>query len=405
MDDGLGLNTRMDTGMTRETKIGLLLGLGVILLIGIIISDQLSQVQQDPADFTGFAAESQRSIDNSDAVPAAGSIPPADYSPGYQPAGGPSNSTPAHDLPHEFFRPDDFRPTGMQRQANQTETGSAAGQQPPTAFNVDNTQDQPIPQPRVVDVPTLTVGEDTTPTMPHEAQLTAVETIEPGRTSRSAQPPTVAMGPSVIQHKVAPGESLSKIARRYYGEDNYWRAIALANPGKVGPEGQVNSGVVLNIPKREAAEIGRLVERVDVQTVRPVGVRDAAMPRTITVKPNDTLSELAAKHLGSAGRWDELLEANKDKLDSPEELKVGMKLRIPGTTGTPRVATAPTGGSRPAPSNNGETYTVKPGDNLTEIAEKTLGTGGRWRDIFEANRDKLDSADRLTVGQTLRIPS
>ena len=54
--------------MTRETKVGLLVGMGVILLIGIIVSDHLSVVQdQNPADFTGYAGQAQESIQPMDA--------------------------------------------------------------------------------------------------------------------------------------------------------------------------------------------------------------------------------------------------------------------------------------------------------------------------------------------------
>ncbi len=387
----------MDTGMTRETKIGLLLGLGVILLIGIILSDQIAQREQgDPADFTGFASEAQQSIDSSDA-------PPPNYPgsyPGSQPAGGPVQGGPA-EVPDNFYIPDDVREAMPQRQAMDTQIETPS-YQPPTAYNVDEPQEGVIHQPQVVDVPTLTVGGETAEP-PAYAQRNMVEDTE--RSSVEYNP--VPTGTSVIRHKVVPGESLSKIARRYYGEDNYWRAIALANPGKVSADGQVNSGVVLQIPKRDDAELGQHVERIGSERVRPVGIRDAAMPNTVTIKSGDTLSELASKHMGSASRWDELLEANKDKLDSPEDLRVGMKLRIPGTTSVRSGGTTTASANTPisTASSDGKTYTVKSGDNLTEIAEKTLGNGERWRDIFEANRDKLDSADRLVVGQTLRIPS
>lgn len=395
--------------MTRETKIGLLLGLGVILLIGIIISDQLSQVQKDPADFTQFAEDSQRTIDNSDAIPAADDMSSPEYGPGYQPAGAPSGGgTPAHDVPNEFYIPKDTRDTPTQRQASNTPGSDATGQQPPAAFNVDNNSDQTIPPPKVVDVPTVRFGDDT-PTTPMYAQPGTSPSADRDTVTRSNQPTSIAAGSSVIHHQVVPGDSLSKLARRYYGDDGYWRAIALANPGKVGPDGQVNVGVVLDIPKREDAELGRHVESIGHETVRRVGVRGAMLPTTITVQSGDTLSELAAKHLGSASRWDELLEANKDKLDSPESLQVGMKLRLPPGSVPGSNATAASnvpasiGNTRSANSTGDKTYTVKPGDSLTSIADQMLGDGRQWEWIYETNRDKLKSPDRLIVGQKLII--
>ena len=33
-----------------------------------------------------------------------------------------------------------------------------------------------------------------------------------------------------------------------------------------------------------------------------------------------------------------------------------------------------------------------------------LGDGDKWKMVYEANRDKLKSPDRVEVGQELRIP-
>ncbi|MFH5802940.1 LysM peptidoglycan-binding domain-containing protein [Alienimonas sp. DA493] len=51
-----------------------------------------------------------------------------------------------------------------------------------------------------------------------------------------------------------------------------------------------------------------------------------------------------------------------------------------------------------------QTYTVAPGDTLTGIAERTLGSHRKYHAIYEANRDVLEHPDALRVGMTLRIP-
>jgi len=56
------------------------------------------------------------------------------------------------------------------------------------------------------------------------------------------------------------------------------------------------------------------------------------------------------------------------------------------------------------PPLNFDEYTVKYGDTLSGIAQKTLGSPARYREIYEANRDRMASPDRLDVGKTLRIP-
>ena len=50
------------------------------------------------------------------------------------------------------------------------------------------------------------------------------------------------------------------------------------------------------------------------------------------------------------------------------------------------------------------TYTVKKGDTLGGISSKMYGTSKGWRRIYEANTDILKNPNRLSPGQTLRIP-
>ncbi len=47
------------------------------------------------------------------------------------------------------------------------------------------------------------------------------------------------------------------------------------------------------------------------------------------VQPGDTLSGIAQKYLGSASRFLEIYEANRQKLSGPDQLKLNMKLIIP----------------------------------------------------------------------------
>ena len=51
-----------------------------------------------------------------------------------------------------------------------------------------------------------------------------------------------------------------------------------------------------------------------------------------------------------------------------------------------------------------ETYTVKPGDTLSKIAQQFYGNASQYNRIFEANRDKLQDPNKVQVGQQLVIP-
>jgi LysM repeat protein len=56
------------------------------------------------------------------------------------------------------------------------------------------------------------------------------------------------------------------------------------------------------------------------------------------------------------------------------------------------------------PPENFEEYVVKYGDTLSGIAQRTLGSPNKYSEIYNANRDRMASPDRLTVGKPLRIP-
>ena len=52
----------------------------------------------------------------------------------------------------------------------------------------------------------------------------------------------------------------------------------------------------------------------------------------------------------------------------------------------------------------GRSYTVKAGDTLNRIAKRELGSYNRWREIYEANKDKIKNPDELQVGMVITIP-
>lgn len=65
----------------------------------------------------------------------------------------------------------------------------------------------------------------------------------------------------------------------------------------------------------------------------------------------------------------------------------------------------PLGPNRDIPPPAPETiYIVQPRDTLTLIARRFLGSGARWPEIFDVNRDRMTNPDRLRVGMALRIP-
>ena len=71
-------------------------------------------------------------------------------------------------------------------------------------------------------------------------------------------------------------------------------------------------------------------ERVMEQRRGERGGLDSTSTRTYTVKPGDTLSDIAQAEMGDAKRWPELYEANKDAVGkNPDMIHPGLELKIP----------------------------------------------------------------------------
>ncbi len=51
-----------------------------------------------------------------------------------------------------------------------------------------------------------------------------------------------------------------------------------------------------------------------------------------------------------------------------------------------------------------EYYVIKKGDTLWAIANKFLGNGSKYPEIFEANREVIKDPDLIYPGQKIRIP-
>jgi nucleoid-associated protein YgaU len=162
-----------------------------------------------------------------------------------------------------------------------------------------------------------------------------------------------------------------------------------------------------NIPVIEMRD-ARLLTPAD--TAPPTSVPGAGTTE-YTIQPGDTLWKLAERFMGSGSRHAELAALNKGRLGAGGELRLGTKIIVPASAGASVKSSTPTATQRDsAPSaspRNGKaskTYTVQAGDTLRKIARKTLGSEGRWQDIYNANRSVVKDSNTLRVGAVLQIP-
>jgi nucleoid-associated protein YgaU len=144
------------------------------------------------------------------------------------------------------------------------------------------------------------------------------------------------------------------------------------------------------------------------EAAAPAAAAPPEAPRHHDVRPGETLSVIAQRYYGSV-RFTEALAAFNG-LDDPDDLWAGRRLRVPPPqelTG-PRPdsgAAAPAAPEAPDAAPAYASYRIRPGDSLSVLAARFLDSAGRWRDLYELNRDVIDDPDDIRVGSVIRVPA
>ena len=125
--------------------------------------------------------------------------------------------------------------------------------------------------------------------------------------------------------------------------------------------------------------------------------------RIYVVRPGDTLSSIAARELGSGSLADNIFLLNRDVIDDPDHLLVGVKIRLPYANPAEMLPGVPDQTRRPT-QGLGRTHIVARGDTLSSIALQYYGSSAGWRFLFESNKHLLPNPNQLSVGMELSIP-
>jgi len=97
------------------------------------------------------------------------------------------------------------------------------------------------------------------------------------------------------------------------------------------PFGKRDGGNGIPVPRHNRAWKVSTFEGHDLAPNEPTDPLDTL--RVHYVERGDTLSELASRYLGSSARYREIFEINRQVLRNPNDLRVGMRLRIPESGG------------------------------------------------------------------------
>lgn len=232
--------------------------------------------------------------------------------------------------------------------------------------------------------------------------------------------------PAGEEYVVVEGDSFPKIAKKKLGDTKWATLIAEANPSakplalRPGqkliipskPESKSESRIEITKPDAPPAEEMKKPE----EAKKPDPAKGVAVfqngpkgERLYSVQPGDTLSGISVKVYNTSRYVDKIHEANRERLEDPSMLYVGMKLVMPDL---PKKETAGSGTGvqkTAAPDTSGKkTYTVQPGENLWKIASKIAGDRGieeTMRTIVSLNPEKLKGiGDALRSGWQLIMP-
>ncbi|HZN69670.1 MAG TPA: LysM peptidoglycan-binding domain-containing protein [Tepidisphaeraceae bacterium] len=337
--------------MTRETKIGLLVGLAFIIVIGILLSDHMTSTTEPQKAPLANAGENVR---QGVATPASQGNVPAVMGAA---AGATATVTPAQPVMtrEELAAAQQRQQQQQQRQQVQTiQVGpgpGAAQQQPPIEITQGPAQVQPqAPPPNVVTpnapAPDAPVAINTTPrqTGPgHPLQGVAARhgeelvTVGPDGTPQPRPQQTGVPMTPLREYKAQTGDSLSRIAARFMGSASKANrdAIVRANPSLHQQPDRIIEGRVYLIPLPPQAE-AQPQPQAQVQPAAQQNAQPAAPASSVsqgftwyTVKENDNLWKIASEQCGTGNAWAEIKDLNKDILRNGETVRPNMRIRIP----------------------------------------------------------------------------
>ncbi len=120
------------------------------------------------------------------------------------------------------------------------------------------------------------------------------------------------------QYTIKRGDTLSGLARKFYGDPKLRHVIQQANVNVIPDPEVLRVGDQIHIPPKPRVGIAG-----------PTGSERMTSRETYIVYPGDTLSKISRMHYGNNSGVDLIYEANKDKITDKNVLKPGIELIIP----------------------------------------------------------------------------
>lgn len=181
---------------------------------------------------------------------------------------------------------------------------------------------------------------------------------------------------------IRPNETFATLSAQVYGSERYQHALAEFLRDRDPRLAQLVPGQTVDVPPAEELErrFGRLIP--------PAGAPESRAPVATTSAPGWAASTPPAAVTSSP---------------IPAEPTIAPAGPTPLRPAGPAAAAAPWSEGRPAATE--KRYRVQANDTLYGIAKRTLGSGDRWTEIYELNKDLLQGGTQLQANMLLRLPA
>lgn len=298
--------------MTRESKLALIVGFSVMLLVGVLISDHLSRARTDGDAMLQTREQQFRPERGQPQQLALAPLTDPLKDAGLAPALPDPEPTPAQSGETTLASRD---PVVL----NQS-WWSAPGT--PSRASVDE-QAEPLPDPQDTALArVMQSGADFVDRVRNSAPPAAAQLTDQREAQIQRPAPTLKTRPAsklpLGTHTVVKGDTLFSLASAYMGDGHRWREIKQLNESVLKGSDQLSLGMKLRIPGAGAEESEPEPKR-----------KTTPGKRTYEVRPGDTLGEICQRELGTVRQLNALLAANSDKINDADDIRVGMVLVLP----------------------------------------------------------------------------
>lgn len=414
--------------MTRETKVGLIVGLAFITVFAVILSHKGTQPraaissEMGPLVDAGSVLEKPQPSVSHAKAPQGPVKPPAvlpdtsivSNAAATAKVAAPTNST--ADNATRGVAGNNDRP--LVPLPEFPRNGDASAERRDASGKTQNTWLDGTPDASEGNTLSTTLTRTAPPLAKPESPPTpeVKPTVTPEPELKQEPPPEAK--PAVKQEYVAQkGDTLYRIAGKMYGSSSKKGidAIVAANPKDLPNPNSVRAGMKLVIPelpadKFEAADFpprGKSTQanKTDELTAKKTALTsktEVATTDTGASPPDAAGSATLPPKPSIANRTDMTVKPEVTaKTDAGKADKTAKKTKLdPNSRTSPMVASA--GGLDSKKSDR--LHTVKDRETLGDIAQKYLGSSTRWKEIYKLNEGKYPDPARIRAGAQLKLP-